>query len=87
MKKSIIATVLLIVILFMGISNNASADPWRGHRHGWCGPRAAVRVYAPVPVFPPVIAGGYWGGYYRPHHYCGPRYYGHGYYGHHRGRY
>ena len=77
MKPRMIASVLLIMILSSGINSKTDAAPWSGHRHGWY--RPAVRVYVP-----PVVIGGYYGGYYGHRHYCGPRYYDRGCHGGHR---
>jgi hypothetical protein len=84
MKLRIIASALLIMLLTVSISNQASARPgyWRG---GFFAPRIGVRVGIPVP---PVVVGGYYGngyGYapaYGPAVVVGGGYYGRGYYNH-----
>lgn len=95
MKKRIIVSAILIMILSAGIASNASAAPWRGGcRHGWYGPHVGVRVWAPVipvPVIaPPVVYGGYYGPRYfgyRGGYYAHPHYYAHGGYSHYGHRY
>ena len=90
MKKRIIVSAILVLLLSAGISFSSNAAPWgggHGHGHGWCGPHIGVSVwFPPIRVFTPVVYGGYYGGYHRhPHYYahgcggyrhCGPR---HGY--------
>jgi hypothetical protein len=82
MKGRIVAAALLMMVLFAGVSNSASARGWG--RGGFYGPRVGVRIFAPVPpmVFPaPVVVGGYYGGGYG-YGGGGYPYYGGGYYGH-----
>jgi len=86
MKNRMIASALLIMVLSVGISATANANPWRGgYRGGWFVPHPVVRVGVPLPVIAPsvVIGGGYYGpaygGYYGGGYYRGG--YGGGYYG------
>ena len=83
MKLRIIASALLVIILSVGMSATADANPWRHCRGGWYAPHPVVRVGIPVPPIPPIVfGGGYYGGYYGHPYYGGHRYYAHGGYGH-----
>ena len=77
MKTRMIASALLIMLLSIGISSEANANPWRrGYGYGYCRPHPVVRVYGPrvAVCAPPIVYGGYYAP--RPRYYA-PRYYAH----------
>lgn len=84
MKTRIVFSALLIMLLSIGITGQASARPY--FRGGFYAPRIGVRIVAPIPA-PVVVNSGYYGGY--ANGYCAPApapvvvgsYYGGGYYG------
>lgn len=85
MKTKIVFSALLIMLLSIGITEQAGARPY--FRGGFYGPRIGVRIVAPIPA-PVVVNNGYYGGGYAcapapvVSGYYGGSYYGRGYYNH-----